>query len=321
MTSASTDLPSSAGAESISVVIPVYNSEESLPRLIPELLAALEALTREFEIILVDDGSRDRSAAAVRELAAKHAEVRGIELMRNYGQHNALLAGIRVARNAVLVTMDDDLQHPPSELPKLLAKLAEGADVVYGVPEHQQHGLARDLASQITKLVLKGAMGAATASRISAFRAFRKEVTAAFSGHRGSYVNVDVLLTWGTTRFASVVVRHDERRFGTSNYTFRKLVVHAMNMITGFSVLPLQVASFVGFAALGFGLLVLAFVLGRYLLEGTSVPGFPFLASLVSILAGAQLFAIGVIGEYLARIHFRLLDKPLYTVRSDSGEP
>jgi len=307
--------------ESLSVVIPVFNSEESLPRLLVELSAVLSELVPAHEIILVNDGSSDRSEDVIRALVAQYPNVRGVELMRNYGQHNALVAGICAARHPVVVTMDDDLQHPPSEIHLLLEKLAMGFDVVYGVPAQEQHGLARDMASQVTKFVLKGAMGADTARRISAFRAFRREATAAFESHRGSYVNVDVLLTWGTTRFSSVLVRHDERRFGKSNYTLRKLVVHALNMVTGFSVLPLQIASFVGFAALGFGLLVLAYVVLRYVVQGASVPGFPFLASVVSIFAGAQLFAIGVIGEYLARIHFRLMDKPLYTVRSDSGSP
>jgi glycosyltransferase involved in cell wall biosynthesis len=300
---------------SISVVVPVYNSEGSLPILVDDLRTVLEAITCDFEVILVNDGSRDRSWQIVCELAERYEFVRGINLMRNYGQHNALLAGIREARCDVIVTMDDDLQHPPDEIPALLAKLADGYDVVYGVPQREQHGLWRDLASQITKIALQNAMGAETARNLSAFRVFRTQLRDAFASYQGSYVSIDVLLTWGTTRFSMTKVRHEPRHIGTSNYTFRKLLIHALNMVTGFSTLPLQFASMVGFAFTLLGLLVLVYVVGRYFIQG-SVPGFPFLASIVAIFSGAQLFALGIFGEYLARVHFRLMDKPAYTIRN-----
>ena len=126
-----------------------------------------------------------------------------------------------------------------------------------------------------------------------------------------------MLLTWGTVRFGAVDVRHEPRAFGASNYTFRKLVIHALNMMTGFSTLPLQFASLVGFAFTLFGIGVLAYVIGRYLMEGSSVAGFPFLASVIAIFSGAQLFALGIIGEYLARMHFRMMERPTYTVREE----
>jgi undecaprenyl-phosphate 4-deoxy-4-formamido-L-arabinose transferase len=241
--------------------------------------------------------------------------------MRNYGQHSAILCGIRAARHEIVVTMDDDLQHPPEEIPKLLAELGESCDVVYGTPEHEQHGLARDLASQIAKLVLQGAMGAETARKVSAFRAFRTDLRAAFSSYRGQFVSIDVLLTWATTRFRAVTVRHDPRAQGVSSYTWRKLLIHALNMMTGFSAFPLQLASLVGFTFTLFGLGVLAFVLGRYVVTGVAVQGFTFLASAIAIFSGAQLFALGIIGEYLARVHFRVMDRPPYVVRSDTEPP
>jgi len=132
-------------------------------------------------------------------------------------------------------------------------------------------------------------------------------------------VSIDVLLTWATTRFAAVTVEHHPRRVGQSAYTLRKLITHALNMMTGFSTLPLQLASLIGFGFTVFGLLVLAYVIGRFAINGGSVPGFPFLASIVAIFSGAQLFALGIIGEYLARAHFRLMDKPAYTVRLTVG--
>ncbi|NDJ62461.1 MAG: glycosyltransferase family 2 protein [Chloroflexi bacterium] len=303
---------------SISVVVPVYNSAASLPELVTALADTLPALTPTYELILVDDGSPDASWQVIRELSAARPWVRGIALMRNYGQHNALLCGIRAAHHALIVTMDDDLQHPPEALPGLLAKLAEGYDVVYGTPQAERHGLWRDLASQITKLALQSSMGVENARKVSAFRVFRTQLRDAFATYQSPYVAIDVLLTWATTRFTAVTVAHAPRKYGSSNYTFRKLVTHALNMITGFSILPLQIASLVGFTFTLFGLIVLVYVIGRYLIEGGSVPGFPFLASVIAIFSGAQLFALGIIGEYLARIHFRSMDRPVYTVRHTS---
>ena len=299
----------------ISIIIPVYNSQETLGELIQRLSRVLPDLSEEFEVILVNDGSRDRSWDAITQLAREYYWVRGINLMRNYGQHNALLCGVRAANFDVIVTMDDDLQHPPEEIHKLLDKLTEDYDVVYGTPQGGQHGLWRKMASWLTKQALQSAMGAGTARNISAFRAFRSRVRDAFSHFQNPYVSLDVLLTWGTNRFSHIPVRHDPRYAGETNYTFRKLVAHALNMITGFSVLPLRFASLLGFTFAIFGLMVLLYVIGRFLILGYSVPGFPFLASTIAIFSGVQLFALGIIGEYLARMHFRLMDRPSYVVR------
>jgi undecaprenyl-phosphate 4-deoxy-4-formamido-L-arabinose transferase len=298
-----------------SVVVPVYNSGPTLPDLVSRLAAVLPALGPDWELILINDGSRDQSWEVVSRLAEEHAWVRGINLMRNYGQHNALLCGIRAARHEVVVTMDDDLQHPPEELPKLLAKLAEGHDVVYGRPLQEQHGVWRDLASYLTKLALQRALGAGDARHVSAFRVFRTHIREAFANYHSPFVSIDYLLTWGATRFAWVAVQHAPRRAGVSNYTFRMLLLHALNVITSFSTWPLQLASLIGFAFTVFGFGVLAYVIGRYVIEGGSVPGFPFLASMIAIFSGAQLFALGVMGEYLARIFTHSLGRPTYTVR------
>jgi len=310
----------SANHHTLSVVIPVFNSEASLAPLLAELAQVLPEISQHFEVILVNDGSRDRSWERILEACSHYPWVEGINLMRNYGQHNALLCGIRQARYGVIITMDDDLQHPPEVIPKLLQKLDEGYDVVYGPPEHEQHGLWRDLASQVTKLALQSTMGAHTARHVSALRAFRTWVREAFAGYQNPFVSIDVLLTWGTSRFTHVPVRHEERRYGESNYTLRKLVIHALNMITGFSVRPLRLASWMGFGFAFFGMLVLGYVVGRFLFEGGSVPGFPFLASTIAIFSGVQLFALGIIGEYLARMHFRLMDRPAYVVRAQTGK-
>ena len=301
----------------LSVVIPVYRSETILPELVRRLESVLAEIADSFELILVNDCSPDRSWDVISDLSRQHSWIQPINLMRNYGQHNALLCGIRAARYDVIITMDDDLQHPPEEIPKLLAKLSEGYDVVYGTPEQEQHGLGRDLASWFTKLALQNVMGADIARKVSAFRAFRSEVARAFAHYSGAFVSIDVLLTWGTNRFSLVTVRHDQRGAGMSGYTIRKLVTHAMNMMTGFSTVPLQFASVVGFLFTLFGVGVLAYVIGRFLLTGSSVPGFPFLASIIALFSGAQLFALGIIGEYLARMHFRMMERPSYVVREN----
>jgi len=303
----------------ISVVIPVYNSEQTLAALVKRLQPVLEAEATEYELVLVNDGSVDQSWDIIRELSDKNPWLRGINLMRNYGQHNALLCGIRSARYEIIATMDDDLQNPPEEVPKLLKKLDEGYDIVYGTPQKEQHGFWRDMASQVTKLVLKSTMDVQVARNVSAFRAFRSNVRNAFADYQGPFVSIDVLLTWGTTRFAAVPVRYDQRREGLSNYTFKKLLTHALNMMTGFSTAPLRLASVVGFGFSLFGFCVLVYVIGRYLIEGSSVPGFPFLAAVISIFSGVQLFSLGIIGEYLARIYYRSMSRPYCVIRDMVG--
>jgi len=300
---------------SISAVIPVYNGAATLRGLVERLEPVLAGCAAEFECVLVNDGSADDSWGVIEELCRAHEWVRGIDLMRNSGQHNALLCGIRAARCDLIATLDDDLQNPPEELPALLALLeAEGLDVVYGTPAREQHGVLRDLASQLTKIALKSAMGVDVATKVSAFRLFRTRLREPFSGYRSPFVSIDVLLSWGTVRFGAVTVRHEPRAEGQSNYTFRKLVTHAFNMMTGFSTFPLQLASVVGFACTLLGVGLLLWVLARTLLEGGAPPGFPFLASMIALFSGAQLFALGILGEYLARMHSRTMDRPPYTV-------
>lgn len=309
-----------SGLRGLSVVVPTYDCETGLGELVDRLEQVLSDFGSPYELILVDDGSRDGTWDRVFELTAKRPWIHGIGLLRNYGQHNALLCGIRAARYNTIVTMDDDLQNPPEEIPKLLTKLAEGWDVVYGTPEVRQHGLWRNLASRVTRWTLQSVVGAFNAQNVSAFRAFRTQIREAFQHYHGPFVSIDVLLSWGTSRFSALRVRYDIRRQGLSNYTFRKLASHAIDMMTGFSTWPLRLASFVGFAATLFGIAVLIYVIFRYFIAGGSVPGFPFLASIIAIFSGAQLFGLGIMGEYLARMHFRAMDRPTYAVREDTGD-
>jgi glycosyltransferase involved in cell wall biosynthesis len=307
-------------ARSLSVVIPIYRSAATLNELHRQLVQALEAVGLPFEIVFVEDCGGDASWAMIRGLASRDPRVRGVRLSRNYGQHNALLCGVRAARNDVIVTLDDDLQNPPDQIPRLLAELRDGCDVVYGVPETEQHGFLRDLASRATKFALQSAMGAENARNVGAFRAFRTSLRDGFEGYRSPSVSIDVLLSWATNAFSSVKVRHEPRATGVSNYTWAKLINYAFNLLTGFSTVPLRLVSAIGFVFTFFGFGVLAWVLGTYLFYGSIVPGFVFLATIITIYAGVQLFALGIFGEYLARIFGRTMDKPTYVVRETTPD-
>ena len=166
----------------------------------------------------------------------------------------------------------------------------------------------------MTKIALASTMGAETARNVSAFRVFRTRLREGFREYRSPSVSIDVLLTWTTTRFTAIKVRHAPRTKGVSGYSTSKLVRHAFNLMTGFSTLPLHIASIFGFVFVAFGFSLLVFVLANYLIHGAAVPGFTFLASVVAIFSGVQLFALGIFGEYLARIHFRSMDRPPYLI-------
>jgi glycosyltransferase involved in cell wall biosynthesis len=301
----------------ISVVVPVYNGAATLPELAARVEEALAG--RAYELVLVNDGSADESWERIEALVRDRSQVRGLDLMRNYGQHNALLAGIRAARGAVVVTIDDDLQNPPEEIPKLLAELErDEADVVYGTAAEQHYGLWRSLGTRLSKLALRIAIGSDVAGRVSAFRAFRTDLRQAFAGFEAPYVSIDVLLNWGAARYAFVPVEHRARDEGQSSYSFGRLATHALNVLTGFSTRPLRWASLLGVGFTLFGVAILVLVVVRSFVE-ESVPGFPFLASIIAIFAGVQLLTLGVIGEYLARMHGRVMDRPAYAVREEVG--
>lgn len=313
---------SDACLPALSVVVPVYRAEETLSELHRRLTDVLASGPEPYEIILVDDRSDDGSWRLIETLVEQDVRVRGFRLGRNFGQHSALLCGIRAARYPVTITLDDDCQNPPEEIPSLVAKLAEGNDVVYGAPEQARHGLFRDQASLMTRMALRSFMGAETARYVSAYRALRTDVRDAFADYSNPFVSIDVLLTYGTSRFAHVIVRQEPRLAGTSNYTFRKLAAHAINMITSFTALPLRLASMAGIAFSILGALMLAYVLVNFVVTGGVVQGFAFLASAIAIFSGVQLFALGILGEYLGRIHERTMGRPPYQVseQATSGD-
>jgi undecaprenyl-phosphate 4-deoxy-4-formamido-L-arabinose transferase len=299
--------------ESLSVVIPVYNSANTLDELLLRLSQELPKLAGVFEAILINDGSQDRSWEGISRLCTLYPWAQGVNLMRNYGQHNALLCGVRLARYETIVTMDDDLQHPPEEMYKLLEKLAEGSDVVYGVPQKQPHTWWRNIFSVIIRRFLAYIMGVKNLRDFASFRAFRASLRDAFKNYQNPNVILDVLLSWGTVRFSNAIVKEMPRAVGHSNYNFIRLVQYTLVVLTGFSTFPLRFTSMVGFLFTLLGIAVFLYVLAIYFLVG-SIPGFPFLASLISIFSGTQLFALGIIGEYLARIFDRSMDRPPYVI-------
>jgi glycosyltransferase involved in cell wall biosynthesis len=303
-----------------SVVIPVYNSENTLQELLERLAAVMPKVAQQYEVVLVNDGSCDRSWEVIERLSEIYPWLHGIDLMRNYGQGNALLRGIHAAKYEITVTMDDDLQNPPEEIPLLLAELEKGHDIIYGYADAEGHEKQRTFASRLIKRIMRLIVKAPGIERSGPFRAFRTALREGFAGYKNPYVSIDVLISWSTTKYGFVLVRHEQRKVGRSNYTFGKLVTHTLNLLLGFSTLPLRLASWLGFSITIFGIGVLVYVVGRTLLFGSPVQGFTFLASIISIFSGVQLFSLGIIGEYLARMYVQMMSRPVYTVRSEIGK-
>ena len=303
----------------LSVVVPVYRSESLLPELVRRLEDVLDKFGRRSEIILVSDGSPDGSWKVVKDLQKSHQRIRGISLMRNYGQHAALLAGVHASRGAVIVTMDDDLQTPPEEMPKLLAALDQGYDVVYGIREREQHSGFRNFCSTTAKKLVNRLLGVRVATSITSYKAFRAELREAFEAQRGPVVFIDAILCWGTTKVGTIVVRHEPRPDGFSGYSFSRLALHFANMVTNFSQVPLQIASILGFVVMMFGFLLFLYVLAEFAFRGTPVRGFTFLGAALTLFSGVQLLVLGVMGEYLARMHQRSTGMPAYMIRETVG--
>ena len=302
----------------ISVVIPVYNGQDTIVELVERLGKVLPGISESYETILVCDGSPDESWKVIEQLATKYPWVAGIQLMRNYGQHNALLCGIRAARYEVTVTLDDDLQNPPEEIPVLLKKLEEGYDVVFGVPKKMSQSWWRNATSVLAKSAVSSVMGHKSIRDITSYRIFRTHIRQAFESYQGPDLLLDILLTWGTDRFGTVPVDELPRTIGKSNYDMFKLVRMSLTLLTGYTTVPLRFASILGFFFTVIGLFVLIYVLATYFIFG-SEPGFPFLASAISIFSGVQLFALGIMGEYLARVFDRTNGRPTYQVLNTIG--
>jgi glycosyltransferase involved in cell wall biosynthesis len=301
----------------VSVVCPVYCSEATLEHLVNEICRALTTGFK-FEIILVDDGSRDSSWNKILQICDSNPYVRGIRLNRNFGQHGALLAGIRSAQYEITVTLDDDLQNPPVEIPKLLNALTSGIDVVYGVGIKSEHSVWRKLTSRFIRRLFYLLLGYSEASQISSFRAFRTHLRNGFAGNLGPSISIDSLLTWSTESFKHVDVEHRKRMSGKSNYGLIRLIQHMINSATSYSVVPLRLATTLGSIVTILGFIMFLWVTLRPLFSGVSVPGFPLLAASLAIFSGTQLLVLGILGEYIGKMHFRVMNKPSFVIVESS---
>lgn len=302
-------------ATELSVVIPVCNSAATLRPLLERMLAVLRQIGRPFEVIFIDDGSRDDSWKVLQELHQAHPEcVVAVRLMRNYGQDNALMCGFRHARGEFVITLDDDLQHPPEEIPRLLEEI-EGneLDLVYGVYREKKHSLVRNLGSRLImafcRLVFR------TRVTITSFRVIRRVLVESVFSYNLNFTIVDGLFFWNTTRVGEVPVEHHPRAEGRSSYSLGGLILLAFNTFTNFSLLPLQLITFVGLlvALFGFGLAIYYVVLA--FMPGMHIHGYASLIVSVLTLGGLQMMALGILGEYLGRLHINVNRKPQYRER------
>ncbi len=303
----------------VSIVVPVYRSQGTLRPLFDRLAKSLAARPGGFEVVFVDDGSPDGSWRVLEELQRDHPErVTAIRLARNFGQHNALMCGFREARGEIVVTMDDDLQNPPDEVPKLLAALdTSDLDVAYGRYGAKKHRPWRNVGSWLINGFYRRVFG--NDITISSFRAIRRGTIESILSYDLNYTFVDGLLAWNTQRIGEVDVAHEARRGGRSGYTLTRLLTLAFNLFTNFSLLPLQFVTAMGLVLAGGGFAVGLWYLVAFFRHKIGVPGYASTITAILILGGAQLVALGIIGEYLGRLHLNVNRKPQYAVRQRLG--
>ena len=303
----------------LSIVIPVYRSQETLRPLVDRLLPVLEATGREHEIVFVDDGSPDQSWTILRDLHAEHPDrIVTVQLMRNFGQHNALMCGFRHARGRLIVTMDDDLQNPPEEIPKVLEVIEVGRyDLVYGHYGSKRHSGWRNLGSALVNAFYR--LTFRNHVTVASFRAIRRELIDSILSYNLNFTFIDGLLAWNTRRIGSVPVEHHPRSAGRSGYSPLRLLTLAFNLFTNFSLLPLQLVSAIGFFFAACGMATALYYILMFITQRIVVPGYASIIIAVLVLGGTQLLALGIMGEYLGRLHLNVNRKPQYTVRQVLG--
>jgi undecaprenyl-phosphate 4-deoxy-4-formamido-L-arabinose transferase len=303
----------------VSVVIPVYRSSATLRNLADRLAAVLEAERLSWELILVDDGSPDDSW---KEMVALHRQrpdrIVAVQLTRNFGQHNALMCGLRRARGETIVSMDDDLQNPPEELPKLLAALREQQlDLVYGFSAERHHRGWRNSGSWLMTTLFRWLFG--VGAGFTSFRAMRQDLVRSVLTYDLNFTFLDGLMAWNTNRIGAVRVRHEARAQGKTGYSPAKLLLLSLNLLTNFSLVPLQVATWLGLLAAVGGLALGSYYLFAALSAQIVVPGYASIIIAVLMLGGIQLLALGIIGEYLGRVHLNINRKPQFVERQALG--
>lgn len=300
----------------LSVVIPVFNSADILPTLVPEVVRYAGSCAKRFEVILVNDFSLDSSWNAISSLATHYPQVRGLNLRRNTGQHNAIMAGLNLASGAVIVLMDDDMQHSPSDIPKLFRKISEGHDVCYAKFRRTKHALWKRIGSAFNNWISGVLLGKPNEVRFTSFKSISLEVCREIIKYDGPYAYIDGLILMTTSYITSIDVEHSHRLAGKGNYNFRKSVLLWMKMATSFSIIPLQLAGLVGALLALLGFVFAGFALVLRLTGTVAVPlGWTSLLISMSIIGGFQLIALWLIGEYLGRAYVKLNRVPQYSIR------
>jgi len=301
-----------------SVVVPVFNERENLQPLHSRLSRVMAGLKKPFEIIYVDDGSSDGSFEILRALQTKDKSTRVIRFTRNFGQHPAIMAGFNASRGEVMITLDADLQNPPEEIPKLIKKLDEGYEVVFGVFQERKHSPFRRAGSWFAKWALARVLPVDVAG-LSGFRAVKSCAVDQLKSINEKSKFLDGLLCWMGYRVGTVEVQHDERRSGKTKYTLSKLTGMWLDMIISFTDFPLKIATLLGLVLGAVSLILALFYFIRYFAYGYSVPGFATTAILITFFSGIQLFSLGVLGEYMGRVNREVKNKAEYIVRDIYG--
>jgi polyisoprenyl-phosphate glycosyltransferase len=300
----------------VSVVIPVYNSASTLVELSDRLLNVLGSLALDFEVILVNDGSKDASWQQLTSLTKSDPRIVAINLTRNFGQHNALMCGLAYARGSIVITMDDDLQHPPEEIPKLLEGLAQsGADAVIAHYASKQHSFLRNLGTRASKEFALRTLGIPKDLDLTSFRAVRIETVKHLLKFKVASPRVGLMLFSTTTNIVNIETEHHPRKAGTSGYSLPRLVSNFLDNILNYSSVPLRFASFAGFLFAFIGFCLSAFYFVRYLSGALKVSGFTTLVLLITFFSGLILMTLGMVGEYLIRIIKSTEVRPRFIVR------
>jgi len=308
-----------SSAPDYSVVVPVYNSAASLEELMRRLDAVFRGLGRSYEVVLVDDGSQDASWAVIGRLRAAGAPLRAFQFARNHGQHYALKCGLDHCAGRYAITIDDDLQHPPEEIPKLARAIEEddAVDVVTGHYERKEHPALRNLGAAALHRIHRAIFRTDQRVFIGAFRVMRRSVVDEIRLARHAQPRIGPIILSITSRIKSVPVRHEPRRHGRSGYTLRRLVGDTLSSIMNYSALPLRIVSVVGLGSSALSVLLAAMYLWLYFTRGIGVSGFTTLVLLILFTSGALLFSFGLVGEYLRRIVAQQLMFSQYHVRAE----
>ena len=302
----------------VSVVIPVYNEQESLPELIKRTTAACETLGKDYEILLVDDGSTDNSADMLRDAAeAPGSHIVAVILNRNYGQHNAIMAGFSHVTGDLIVTLDADLQNPPEEIPRLVAKADEGFDVVGTVRQNRQDTWFRKRASRLINRLIQSTTGKAMGDYGCMLRAYRRHIIDAMLNCHERSTFIPILANTFARKATEIPVHHAEREFGDSKYSFMRLINLMYDLVTCLTTTPLRMLSVFGsiIAVMGFALSVLLVVLRIAFGPQWAAEGVFMLFAVLFMFIGAQFVGMGLLGEYIGRIYTDVRARPRYFIQ------